>query len=318
MKVIKLRALLGAVALLTIPQLGWASNVMLTGEIAAKNSEEFFAPRVSGWQIQIEWMLPEGQIAKPGDLVVLFDRATVDSDIEMKEADLLKKKEQLKLTRANGKETVMEAEFSYQKALLEHQKSEVQASIGQQYVSAYEFEKANVEMQKKLLAVEKSKRQLQAKKEETKTELDKKLTDITKAENELFYVRKKSELTAIHTKFGGPILYASHPWNGSKITAGSSAQATWKVAEIASSDEMQVKAWLNEVDKGDIESGKKVKVSIDALPDVHFQGVIKHVVPQAEEREAWGNAAYFEVHIDIENYKDAGLVPGMSVLVEVM
>lgn len=309
---------LAAALVMTLSPMFSQADLMLTGEVAAKNAETFYAPRVSGWQIQVEWMMPEGQVAKPGELVVLFDRASVDSEIESKETDLLKKRDQLKLAQAQGEESIMDAEFNYQKALLEFQKSKVEADIGKDYVSAYDHEKANVEMQRAKLAVEKSKRQLQSKKDEVQTDIDKKLTDIKKAENDLAYMKKKSELTALHTELGGPMVYASHPWNGSKITSGSSVQATWKVAEIASSKQMRVKAWLNEVDKGAIEPGAKVKVSVDAMPGTQFNGVVKHIIPQAEERPAWGSAAYFEVQIDIEDYQDAGLVAGMSVLVEVI
>lgn len=302
-------------ALSSVPAM---AKLMLTGEVASKNAEMFFAPRVSGWQIQVQWMLPEGQIAKPGELVVLFDRASIDSDIEVKEADLHKKQDQLKLAKAQGKGSIEEAQFNYQKAMLDYQKSKIEADIGAQYVSAYEHEKANVEMQKRKLAVEKSKRQLQSKKEEVQTDIEKKKTEIIKAENDLAYTKKKSELTALHTKTGGPIVYSSHPWNGSKISSGSTVQATWKVAEVASSEQVQIKAWLNEVDEGTLKAGDKVKVSVDALPGTSFKGIVSHIVPQTEEREAWGNAAYFEVQIDIENYQNAGLVPGMSVLVEAL
>lgn len=303
--------------LAALPSIAQA-ELMLTGEVSAKNAESFFAPRVNSWQIQIEWMLPEGQIAKPGELVVLFDRASVDSEIEMKEADLLKKQDQLNLAKAQGEESIMDAEFNYEKAKLELKKAEIEAGIGKTYVSAYEHEKANVEMQRRLLAVDKSERQLAAKKEEVKTDIEKKLTEIQKAQYDLALLKKKSKLTALYTENGGPMVYASHPWNGSKITSGSSVQATWKVAEVASSKEMRITAWLNEVDKDEITKGAKVKVSVDALPGKTFTGVVSHIVPQAEERAAWGSAAYFEVYIDIDDYHNAGLVPGMSVLVEVI
>ena len=295
-----------------------AAGLLLTGEIASKNSEAFYAPRVSGWQIQVEWMMPEGKIAKPGDLVVLFERSSIDSDIEVKESDILKKTDELALAKSQGEEDIMSAEFTLTKAELEYEKSKVDAGIGIEFVSAYDHEKANVTLEKKLLDVDKARRNLATKRKEVETDIKKKQTAIKKVEYELALLKKKSELTALKTEFGGPVVYANHPWNGSKINAGSSVQATWKVAEIASSDQMQVIAWLNEVDKGALQAEAKVSISVDALPGQTFSGKVRHIVPQGEAKEAWGSAAYFKVEVDFDNPNKVALVPGMSVLVEVL
>ena len=294
------------------------ANLLLTGEIASKNSEAFYAPRVTGWQTQIEWMMPEGEIAKPGDLVVLFERSNLDSDIEIKEADILRKIDQLKLAKNKGSEDILTAEFVLTKAELEYEKSKIDAGIGVEYVSAYDHEKAKIDLEKRLMDVDKARRNLVTTRLEVETDIKKKQTAIAKVENELALLKKKSELTAVKTKHGGPMVYANHPWNGSKLVTGTSVQATWKVAEVASNAQMQVVAWLNEVDKESLKKGAKVNVSVDALPGNNFSGVVRHIVPQAEEKEAWGSAAYFKVEVDIDNSKEVPLVPGMSVLVEVL
>lgn len=294
------------------------ANLLLTGEVASKNSEEFYAPRVGGWQIQIEWMMPEGQVAKPGELVVLFERSSIDADIEVKESDILKKVDQLALAKSQGEEDIMTAEFVLSKAKLEYEKSKIDAGIGVEYVSAYSHEKANITLEKRLLDVDKARRSLATKRSEVQTDIKKKQTAITKVENELALLKRNSALTALKTQHGGPVVYANHPWNGAKITSGSSVQATWKVAEAASSDQMQVIAWLNEVDKGALQTGASVAISVDALPGELFTGVVRYIVPQAEAKEAWGSAAYFKVEVDLENPQKVTLVPGMSVLVEVL
>jgi multidrug resistance efflux pump len=315
-----LAKLLTSVALLAgllMPGLSQA-KLLLTGEIAAKNSEIFYAPRVTGWQIQMEWMMPEGQVAKPGDLVVLFERSSIDADIEMKKSDVLKKKDQLTLAKNKGEEDVMTADFAMQKAQLEYEKAKIDAGIGIQYISSYDHEKANVDLQRKLLEVEKATRKLETKGKEVETDLQKKQTAIKKTESELVLLEAKSKLTALHTQFGGPIVYANHPWNGTKLTPTSSVQATWKVAEIAASDQMRVLAYLNEVDRASLSEGAKVDVTVDALSGQKFAGVVKRIVQQAEAKEAWGSAAYFKVEVDFDNPQKVALVPGMSVLVEVL
>ncbi len=294
------------------------AKVLLTGEVSAKHSETFYAPRVTGWQIQIEWMMPEGQIAKPGELVVLFERASVDSEIELKNSDLLKKTDQLALAKSEGEEAVLTAEFEHKKALLELEKSRIDAGVSKQFVSLFDFEKAAIEFQKQQLAVEKAQRQLLTRQEEMASEIKKIETQIQKTQFELTALEKKSRLTALKTVTGGPVIYASHPWNGKKLNSGSSVQATWKVAEVASGKDMRVTAWLNEVDKGAVAKNDEVRLTFDARNGQSYAGVVTNIVPQAEEREAWGTAAYFELEIDILDAVEVSLVPGMSVLVEVL
>jgi multidrug resistance efflux pump len=294
------------------------STLFLTGEVAAKNSEVFYAPRVTGWQTQIEWMMPEGQIAKAGELVVLFERSTIDSEIELKESDMLRQKDELALAKSDASELILQAQFDYDKAVLELDKGKIDASVSREFVSLYDFEKAAIDYQKKKLAVEKSQRQLHTQREEAATDIKKKQTAIKKTGYELATLQKKSHLTALKTQLGGPVIYASHPWNGTKITSGSSVQATWKVAEIASSKIMLVTAWLNEVDKEGLSVKQKVQLTFDAYNSRSYAGVVTHIVPQAEERKAWGTAAYFKVQIDISKSPNIALVPGMSVLVEVL
>lgn len=306
-----------SLAFVTCPALA-KNTVLLTGEVSAKDSETFYAPRVSGWQTQIEWMMPEGQIAKPGELVVLFERSSVDSEIEMKESDLLKKNDQLALAKSQGEESIMEAEFAYNKAVLDLEKAKIDASVSKQFVSLYDFEKTAVDYQKKKLDVEKSQRQLETKRAEVATDIKKQQTAIKKTGYELNILQTKSKQTALKTQLGGPLIYANHPWLGTKIASGSSVQATWKVAEIASSKEMRVIAWVNEVDKEAIALKDQVQLTFDAQNRQSYRGVVSHIVPQAEERKAWGTAAYFQIEIDITSEVDITLVPGMSVLVEVL
>ena len=90
------------------------------------------------------------------------------------------------------------------------------------------------------------------------------------------------------------------------------------MAEIAASDQIQVTAYLNEVDRASLKEGVKVNVTVDALSGQTYAGIVKRIVPQAEAKEAWGSAAYFKVEVDFDEPKQANLVPGMSVLVEVL
>ena len=65
------------------------------------------------------------------------------------------------------------AEFEHKKALLELEKSRIDAGVSKQFVSLFDFEKAAIEFQKQQLAVEKAQRQLLTRQEEMASEIKK-------------------------------------------------------------------------------------------------------------------------------------------------
>ena len=49
-----------------------AEPLLLTGEVAARNSQVFVAPQADSWMVQIAWMVEEGERVEPGDAVVQY------------------------------------------------------------------------------------------------------------------------------------------------------------------------------------------------------------------------------------------------------
>ena len=56
--------------------------LILSGQIKASDNQTFYAPKTDNWRVQVQWLLPEGDIAKEGDLVVVFDSGSIQSQIE--------------------------------------------------------------------------------------------------------------------------------------------------------------------------------------------------------------------------------------------
>ncbi|WP_234402761.1 hypothetical protein [Pseudoalteromonas piratica] len=66
---------------LFITQVFASQNIFITGEIKASDSQIFFAPQSDTWRIQVEWMLPEGEIAKPGDVLWYLRRVQLPAPL---------------------------------------------------------------------------------------------------------------------------------------------------------------------------------------------------------------------------------------------
>ena len=102
---------------------------ILSGQIKASDNQTFYAPKTDSWRVQVQWMLPEGDIAKKGDLVVVFDSGSIQSQIEQEEVSLIVAQEELHRIASNNKKTLLEAIFGQKNAVLLLEKSRIDASI---------------------------------------------------------------------------------------------------------------------------------------------------------------------------------------------
>jgi len=55
-------------------------TVILTGSLKAQQAEELIVPYSNTWQLQVKWMVKEGDYVKTGDPVVRFDTANLPDE----------------------------------------------------------------------------------------------------------------------------------------------------------------------------------------------------------------------------------------------
>mgnify|MGYP006178162263 CR=1 FL=1 len=74
-----------------------ATPVLLTATLAAAGRQEVTAPLSDNWQIQLQWLKPEAEPVRKGDLIAVFNAGTSQSDINRLTNELLSAKELLKI-----------------------------------------------------------------------------------------------------------------------------------------------------------------------------------------------------------------------------
>jgi HlyD family secretion protein len=82
---------------------------------------------------------------------------------------------------------------------------------------------------------------------------------------------------------------------------------------MATLDEVQVRALVDEIDVGRIRAGQEAKIKVDAYPDARFAGNVLKIEPQAVVEQ---NVTTFPVLVRIPNERGL-LLPGMNCEVEV-
>ena len=261
-------------------------------------------------------MKPEGEVAEQDELVVLFDTANLDSQIEQQEVQLRQSKEKAKESLLGLEQKIIDAEHALEKAKLEHQLAKLTVEVPTKFRSDFEKDNLEFDYKKTGTLLEQAKTKLQTAKDELVAEQKKQSIETQRISAILEKYKRELNLLQIKASRKGTVLHAMHPWNGTKISEGQSVQTAWRVASIPGMGEESIESWVNEVDRHKVQLNQTVSLTLDAYPKESFSGKINSIGRQAEKRKEWGSAAYYLVKIEITEKPNRNLIPGMSVRVE--
>ncbi|MCW9016981.1 MAG: efflux RND transporter periplasmic adaptor subunit, partial [Kangiellaceae bacterium] len=293
-----------------------AEEVILTGRVKAGDVQNFTVPWSETWRQQIKWMKPEGEIVEQGELVVLFDTANLDSQVEQQEVQLRQSKEKAKESLLGLEQKIIDAEHALEKARLEHQLAKLVVEVPTKFRSDFEKDNLEFDYKKTGTLLEQARTKLQTAKDELIAERKKQAIETQRISAILEKYKRSLNLLQIKAMRKGTVLHAMHPWNGTKISEGQSVQTAWRVASIPGMGGESIESWVNEVDRHKLKLNQGVSLTLDAYPKNFFSGSISSIGRQAEKRKEWGSAAYYPVKIKIIEAPKQKLIPGMSVRIE--
>ncbi|WP_206484164.1 HlyD family efflux transporter periplasmic adaptor subunit [Thalassotalea sp. G2M2-11] len=292
------------------------SYFILSGQIKASENQAFYAPKTDTWRVQVQWMIPEGEVANKGDLVVVFDSGSMQSLIEQEEVSLIAAKEELhRLERSHG-QSILEATYKQKKTALLLEKARIDAGISSEHLSQYDFEKNQLELEKAVVNNSKAIENLKQVKVAATVAKKKQELKILQHQNKLTYHQNKLKNMSLRAQRTGPVLYGNHPWNGEKVFVGMTAQPSWKIAEIPSMNGLFIEAWVHEVDYKNLQLNQVAKLSFDAFPDIELTAELVEISTQPEKKKEWGKGVYYRTVFDFEVNEKMTLLPGMSAQLE--
>jgi len=290
--------------------------LILSGQIKASDNQTFYAPKTDNWRVQVQWMLPEGDIAQKGDLVVVFDSGSIQSQIEQEKISLITAKEELFRITSNGKQSLLESSYGQKRTALLLDKARIDANISVEHLSRYDFEKNQLELEKSVVANAKALENLKQVKIANSVAVTKQKITIEKHQNKLQYNEYKLNQMSVYAERKGPVLYGTHPWNGEKVFVGMTAQPSWEIAEIPSVNGLYIEAWVHEVDYKNMQLNTIVDFKLDAFPKYNLVASLKEISSQPEERKEWGSDVYYRAVFSFTADKALTLLPGMSAQLE--
>jgi hypothetical protein len=193
------------------------------------------------------------------------------------------------------------------------EKAKIEASGPSTEVAAFEKGQFELSLQRTIVEQVKAEEALQLSLKEQRAELTKKEVNILRVKEELVYLTDLLANLNVLAKVTGPVTYATHPWFGSKLSAGMNVRASWKVLDVQSTSNFQIETWVHEIDAVGLNENVEVEIVLDAYPNKKYRGVISSLSKQSERKALWGKSAYFPAIVTFETPPKIDLLPGMSV-----
>lgn len=287
--------------------------VTTTGELEAKSSENIYGPqglnqlRIWG-DMKILDLIPEGTLVDSGDYVASIDKTIVDtklkdieSEIEKFESQITKAKldTTLELRAARDQLVNLKFDMEQRKIVLEQSQFEPPATIRQAEI---DMEKANRSYEQAVENYKLKQRKAIATVREVQIDYEKGIRN-----RQLIHdILKQFDVVA--PKSGMVIYYRG--WRGKRKTG--STINTWEnvVAQLPDLSEMIIKTYVNEIDISKVKEGQQVQITVDAFPDLQYEGSVTDVANMGEEKQN-SNAKVYEVKLRMLE-PDSILRPAMT------
>lgn len=297
--------------------------VRARGEIRSVNSTVIAAPQVP--DPRIVKLAENGKRLNKGDVVVEFDAAQQEQSLLERNTTVRTIDSQIVQTKASHRivdemdgMNKMTAEYNHERAKLEASKAEVVSEI-EGAKSRIDVDIAKGELGQVQQTITTHKATQNADLERLDQNKDKAVRDVNRAQGYLknMVLRAPSEgIVNIMPNFRSQGSWGSSP---PPFKEGDRAWTGAAIAEIPDLSLMRIDLKLDEVDRGKLALGQKVKVRIDAIPDREFDAELDWISPIAAVQFRGGGMTEksFPARATLVG-TDKRLRPGMSASAEIL
>lgn len=288
--------------------------VSCRGELVAGASRQVSAP-VNVPNLQIVWMAQPGSAVKQGDPILRFDASGANRQLREKEAAL--KQAQASLDQAIAEARIRfeqdSLELASQRHAVERAKLEVSKAEILSVIQAEEA-KVNLGLAEEKMKVQQATLELNKASNESKRASLQAQRDRIQAEVELTRFRiAQMEVRSPSTGIVNFLMNYSQGWmNAKPFKVGDNVWPGSAIAEIPDIRTLQLKAKVEEIERGRIRTGQTVRIMMDPFPEKPFPGQLAAISPLTERSfEEWPPMRNFRAFGSFQEGDDR-LRPGMN------
>jgi len=289
----------------------------LQGELKAVESVSLSAPDLNG-QAKVTMVIEEGTRVEEGDVLLQFDTTELETTLENARNDykiamtkIDQAEAQLEVRIGDLENEVVRADLSLKRAEMRVTESET--------VPLVDRESAKLDVQESTLSAAKSRSALRSGLLEGEAELELLALDAARAQSRVEDVEKRIESATLTAPSPGLVILPEIWKGGSRgpIAAGDTIWGGSTVLTLPDLSEMEVIAWVHEVDAARVATEQTVDIVIDAHPDPSHSGTVERVADLAVRRDRNKKVKHLKVTIGLDDTTEL-MKPGMTVRAEVL
>jgi multidrug resistance efflux pump len=251
--------------------------LQVDGEIYAQQSLAISPPAVDGlWQMTVTQMAGDGEMVKKGDMLVVFDGATVIKNLTAKQGELAQKRRKQEQLRIDLADRAREAELATAKARAEMEKARRKANQPKEYIARVDYQKLVVARVKAERRLALTVRRQRVAGEERVAEQRLADAEVDQLDGEVKRLRQSLAALTVTAPRDGIVLHQDD-WSGGKVDVGTQIWRGQSVAQMPDLSTLAVRALLPERDLTRVKPGQRVRVVIAGGGDRSMGGSIAQV-----------------------------------------
>ena len=271
-------------------------------------------------------MAPEGSLVKPGDTLLQIDNAPLIAslnneqiNLERAENDAVRKQSELDIQ-------VKDLEMELGQRKLDLEKAQLKAEIIKDLISLRDWQDNQFNLERTKKEFEKTTQKLDLIRKAAQEELA--LASIKRDQSKARIQTIKNDLFALELRapVAGTVLYeiSTNNWNRSesepsrKYQVGDQVFPGQVVISVVDLAEMEVRAYISEVDGGLLKPGQRARIVVDSHTSAEFTGTVDYLPEVAERLRRFSNVRVFVGRIRLDRTDPQFMKPGMSVRAEIV
>lgn len=288
-------------------------GVEVSGTLDAVESAALGPPQIASlWDYKIAFLAPEGAAVRRGQPVLAFDTSELETTLLEASAERDSAQKELEKTETDLGMKRREEELHLAEAEARRRRSSLKADVPAEMVAANELRETRNDLDLAGKEIVFRHDRLRLLDEEGRAELQ---TLRSKRDRAAGRVREAEAAIAAMTVAAprdGTVVYVAS--RGEKKKVGDSCWRGERVLEIPDLRRMRAVGQVDEADAGRVAPGQRVRLRLDAHPDVVFTGVVGSIRGSVQEKSRRSPVKVVELGIDLDRTDPQRMSPGMRFL----
>jgi multidrug efflux pump subunit AcrA (membrane-fusion protein) len=273
-------------------------EVEISGMLKAVDTSLLGPPPIPDiWDYKIARLAPEGSQARTGDPVLAFDTSELERRLEEKRAESAEAGKEIEKRELDLTVKRRDDELRLAEAQARQRKAQIKVDRPEELASAKDLEQARLDL---ALAGEEI-RHLESKMAAERRAADAELASFRdrrdRADARVREIEDAIARMTVGAPRDGTVIYVSN-WRDEKKKVGDSCWRGERVIEIPDLNRMKALGEMDEADAGKVAVGQRVRIKLDAHPDLEFEGKVASIWGTVQ-RKSWNNPLKV-VRLDIE------------------